>query len=68
MITTEQLKDVVLPVVALRKKELHKTMLTCPFDNLETVRIAIDEYTKLERFISNEMKKESSDFLNELNK
>lgn len=68
MILNDDLKNVVLPCVALRKKKLHETMLTCPHDELMKVRIAIEEYTKLERFISTEMKKEHSDFLHELNK
>lgn len=68
MINTDNLKNVVLPCVALRKQDLHNTMLTCPIENLEALRIAIDEYTKFERFLANELKKDSSDFLTKLNK
>lgn len=68
MINLNDLKNVVLPCVALRKETLHKQMLSCPIEELEKLRFAVDEYTKFERFISNELKKETSSYLTELNK
>lgn len=68
MITFTDIKNVALPCVALRKTELHNRMLNCPLEELEALRIAIDEYSKFERFLTNECKKENSSYLHELNK
>lgn len=68
MITSEQIKDVVLPLLAARKEQLHEKMLTCEFEKLATYRMAIDEYKSFENFLERELKKESSEFLKQFNK
>lgn len=68
MITSLELKNVVLPCVALRKHELHNRMLSCTEEELIKLRIAIDEYKRFENFLTTELKKEESSFIRELNK
>lgn len=69
MITFSDIKNVALPCVALRKKELHQRMLsTSTDDELISLKRCIDEYSKFERFLTNECKKENSSYLQDLNK
>lgn len=68
MITTTEIKNVVLPCVALRKQRLHEKMLNCDIEELKAIRVAMDEYKNFETYLERELKKESSEFLNTLNK
>lgn len=68
-VTRDDLKNVVLPCVALRKTYLHNKMLTAT-DDSELIRLkrCIEEFARFENFIAKEMKAEQSNLLDELNK
>lgn len=68
MISPEQIKDVVLPLLAARKEQLTDKLLKCELDDMKAIRIAIDEYKSFETFLERELKKESSEFLKQVNK
>lgn len=69
MITFTDIKEVVLPCVALRKNELHQLMLkTCTDEELISLKRCIDEYNKFERFLNNQIKSSDTEFLKQLNK
>lgn len=69
MITSNEIMNVVLPVVALRKKELHNKMLSVATDEeLITLKRNYEEYSKFENWLTREMKASESTLFRELNK
>lgn len=70
MIDSIDLTSKVLPVVALRKQEIHNEMKGAAITDeaLIVLKRIYEEYTRFERYISNEAKKEHSELINELNK
>lgn len=68
MITSQEIKKVVLPCVALRKAQLTDKMLKCDLEELKAIRIAIDELKAFETLLERETNKESSEFINTINK
>lgn len=68
--TAYDLTEKVLPVVALRKKEIHESMIApaTTDESLLNMKRIYEEYTRFERYLLNESKKERSSLINELNK